>query len=185
MTEPDDVGSAFAAADEALRRAEFAWIARSALTERAYWLGLLHGLAALRPGGQLEETAFTRLRRAADPRPGDDAFRDDTFGEALALIRDAIEDPRAPELETMEVMLDATIAHLEEVQHERTTAAADVRETAARILPYTRPESFRGLSAEEHERLKDLVAALEESLRKLALVELRWGRRLGVDPSSS
>jgi len=181
MTEPDETGSAFAAADQALARPELDWITRAALTERAYWLGLLHGLSVLQPGHALDELAFLRLSRCAQLRVGDDALRDDIFGQALELIRSAIEDPRAPELETIEVMLDATIARLEEVQHERMAAAREVRETAAAILPFTRPESFRLLSSEDHERLKALVAALEASLRKLALVELRWGRRLGLE----
>ena len=91
-----DTAAAFAGAHAALDSGDFSWISRSALTEKAYWLGLFHGLAALHPGDELSEAAFRHLRDCLAPRAGDDGFSDSPFADVLRLLDDAIGDPRAP-----------------------------------------------------------------------------------------
>jgi hypothetical protein len=175
-----ETATAFTAAQSALAQGDFAWIAHSALTEKAYWLGVFHGLAAVHPDDELGETAFRHLRDCVAPRAGDDAFADSPFADVLRLLTDAIGDPRAPELETVDVALGTLLAHLAEVQGTRTRALESVHETVSAIQPFTEARTFRSLNATEHARLQELVRSLEQELRVLALVELRWGERLGV-----
>jgi hypothetical protein len=181
VIEPREVGSSFAAAHAALGQPDFRWVTGSALTERAYWLGLYHGLTVLHDGDALSEEAFRRLRQCVSLRPGDDGFGDSPFAQALELMREAIEDPRQPELETLDAAVASIVAHVAEVQDERTRAIEGVTAVVEAVRPFTVPDAFRVLSAEEHAHLQELVDSLEERLRVLARVELRWGRRLGVE----
>ena len=181
MVEPHDVAAAFAAARAELERDASRWITRASLTERAYFLGLYHGLAALAPGDTLGAVAFRHLRDCTTPRDGDDAFRDSQFASALELLREAIADPRQPELDTLHAALGALVAHAGEVERERERAMAAIREAVEAIEPFTLADAFRTLDHGEHERLQHLVQSLEGPLRRLASVDLHWASRLGLE----
>ncbi|HEX5631963.1 MAG TPA: hypothetical protein VFX50_02005, partial [Gemmatimonadales bacterium] len=96
MAESPEIPLAFDAAARALQNPELAWITRSAVAERAYFLGLYQGLAALWPGNQLSAEAVRRLHLTSTARDGDDAFTDSAFSEPLQLLQESIADPRAP-----------------------------------------------------------------------------------------
>lgn len=181
MTESLDVLAAFSAARSALRDDDFGWITRSAFVERAYWLGLFHGLSALTEGDVLSTEAFRHLRECVTSREGDDGFAESPFAEALALMREAIADPRQPELATLDAALGTMVAHLAEVERARVDASDVVHSTVDAIQPLTAADAFRVLDSAEHARLQELVDSLEGRLRTLALVELRWARRLRLE----
>ena len=75
-----------AAAEAGLEEEDYTWIKRSALTERAYFLGLRNGLSAITAKSRVSRLVFRALVKTLHLRAGDDTFAAGPLASACAAL---------------------------------------------------------------------------------------------------
>lgn len=86
MISEESVAAATTAARDALEQKRFEWIRWSALTERAYFLGLYNGLEAIAPENSLQSLLIQMLAETMSLRDVDDPFRLSKIGRGYRAL---------------------------------------------------------------------------------------------------
>jgi len=156
---------AVSAAIDELKKDSAAWITESALRERAYRLGLYHGLSAISDDKHLEHFLARTYIDTMLPRFADDRFTASDGGKVFASMKDRLlnRDPREENDPELDSDLKKMVSMLDDLLSER---EQDVRRNMGMIRDLLR--DFLSLKSENLRRNQhSLLEHLERSLMNI------------------
>lgn len=105
----------------------YKWIMRSALTERAYWIGAHEALSMTDRSDAQSQSVFHRVARTLFNRAGDDSFPSTTLG-ALFLELDEFIQRRSRELSSLEQLIKRIHREIDLLNKEFSACQVQARE---------------------------------------------------------
>lgn len=162
MIEKTAVDLAIAAAQDALaNETGLAWVKKSTLMERAYFMGLLFGLSAIADEGYLSKNLFKPIILGAMyARKADDTFSATTIGRDYEELKEVIYRDQTLNFDEIKQLADSLLAHIRE-QDRRWRYL--VEEALSRLNHLTNDA--------RDEEIYAIVQDLERCIRQISLLE--------------
>jgi hypothetical protein len=186
MIDENSITAALAAAEAGLEDEGCAWIKRSALTERAYFLGLYKGLSALAAESQLNRLSYRALVQTMHVRPGDDTFAAGQLARTHAALGQDLKALRNDGPSAADAALQRLAQCLAEIEDRRNSASKQAARLLAALHDLVHQRSAaRPDSDDLDQRALGAYADLDPLLRVLDLPRPWWQTMQSTTPNAT
>jgi hypothetical protein len=186
MIDENSIAAVSAAAEAGLEDEGCDWIKRSALTERAYFLGLYNGLSAIAAESQLNRLSYRALVQTMRLRAGDDTFAAGQLASAYAALGRGLKASGNDGPSAADAALQRLGQCLAEIEDRRTSVSKQTARLLAALHDLVQQRSAaRPNSDDLDQRAFGVYAGLDPLLRVLDLPRPWWQTMQSTTPNAT